>query len=107
MGLKENIKSKRLELGMTLDEVAEKLGVKKPTLHRYESGVISNIPSDKIEDLAKIFDVSPSQLMGWNDDKYKDFNLDEKEREFIDLYESLDSDSKKLIIETMKKIVKK
>ena len=69
MGLKENIKSKRLELGLTLEEVANKIGVKKPTLQRYESGVISNIPSDKIESLAKVFDISPSVLMGWEEEK--------------------------------------
>lgn len=69
MGLKENIKSKRLELGLTLEEVANKIGVKKPTLQRYESGVISNIPSDKIEALAEIFDISPAYLMGWEDEK--------------------------------------
>lgn len=69
MGLKENIKNKRLELGLTLEEVANKIGVKKPTLQRYESGVISNIPSDKIESLAEVFDVSPAYLMGWEDEK--------------------------------------
>lgn len=67
MGLKENIKSKRLELGLTLEEVANKIGVKKPTLQRYESGVISNIPSDKIEALAEVFDISPAYLMGWEE----------------------------------------
>ncbi|WP_343101402.1 helix-turn-helix transcriptional regulator [Romboutsia sp. MSSM.1001216sp_RTP31141st1_G3_RTP31141_220114] len=65
MGLKENIKNKRLELGLTLEEVSNKIGIKKPTLQRYESGVISNIPSDKIEALAEVFDVSPAYLMGW------------------------------------------
>lgn len=69
MGLKENIKSKRLELGLTLEEVANKIGVKKPTLQRYESGVISNIPSDKIEALAEVFDISPGYLMGWENKK--------------------------------------
>ena len=38
MGLKENIKNKRLEIGLTLEEVSNRIGVKKPTLQRYESG---------------------------------------------------------------------
>jgi transcriptional regulator with XRE-family HTH domain len=52
MEFKENIKNRRLELNLTLDEVSSKLGVSKPTLQRYESGVISNVPFDKIEKLA-------------------------------------------------------
>ena len=39
-----------------------------------------------------------------NENKYDDFELDDKELEFLDLYDSLDEDSQKLIIETMKKI---
>lgn len=66
MSLKKNIKKYRLERKMTLDDVSEKIGVKKSTLQRYESGVISNIPSDKIEKLAEIFNIKPSTLMGWD-----------------------------------------
>lgn len=59
---------------MTLEDVANKLGVSSPTVQRYESGAISNIPPEKVEKLAEIFSVSPSLLMGWNDDKlYFDF----------------------------------
>lgn len=64
--LKENIKYFREQCGFTLDEVSQKLGISKPTLQRYESGVISNIPSDRVEKLAKIFEITPSRLMGWD-----------------------------------------
>ena len=67
MGLKENIKKFRIERNLTLEEVANKLGVSKPTVQRYESGVISNIPPDKIEHIAEIFNITPAQLMGWKD----------------------------------------
>ena len=40
-------------------------------------------------------------------DKYSEFDLNDNEREFLDLYESLDEDSKQLILETMKKIASK
>lgn len=66
MGLKENIKFFRQRCNLTLEEVSQKLEVSKPTLQRYESGVISNIPSDKVERLAEIFGITPSELMGWN-----------------------------------------
>lgn len=66
MTLKKNIKKYRLECEMTLDEVSERIGVKKSTLQRYESGVIANIPSDKIEKMAEVFGIKPSTLMGWD-----------------------------------------
>ena len=68
MALKDKLKKKRLENNLTLEEAANKLGVAKPTLQRYESGVISNIPSDKIEKLAEIYRTSPAFLMEWEDE---------------------------------------
>lgn len=66
MGLKENIKKYRLSNDMTLEDVAKYVGVSRQTIQKYESGVISNIPKDKIEKLAKLFNVSPSKLVGWD-----------------------------------------
>jgi len=65
MGLKDNIKCKRIESGMTLEELAAKVGVSRQTIQRYESGVIGNIPSDKIEMMAAALDTTPAALMGW------------------------------------------
>lgn len=67
MGLKENIKAKRLEHKLTLEEIAVQLGVSRQTVQKYESGVVGNIPSDKIEKLAKILKTTPARLMGWEE----------------------------------------
>lgn len=61
----EKIKQLRLEHQMTLEDVADYLDVSRATVQRYESGVISGIPSDKIEKLSTLFGVSPGYLMGW------------------------------------------
>ena len=52
---------------LTLDEVGISIGVSKQTLYKYEHEIITNIPSDKIESLARIYDVTPSYIMGWDD----------------------------------------
>ncbi len=67
MSIANNIKVRRRELGYTLEEIAKRLGTSRQTVHRYETGVISNIPSDKVELLADVLDVTPSYLMGWDD----------------------------------------
>ena len=63
------IKELRKARGLTLDALAEMVGTTKQTIQRYETGVISNIPQEKIELLAKALCVTPSVLMGWSDDE--------------------------------------
>lgn len=69
MGLRENIRNKRKASGMTLEDLAKQVGTSRQTIQRYESGVISNIPSDKIEKMANAFGCSPADLMGWEEEK--------------------------------------
>jgi transcriptional regulator with XRE-family HTH domain len=63
--LNENIKRARLQQKMTLDDVAKIVGVSRQTIQRYESGVIGNIPSDRIEKIAQALHTTPGALMGW------------------------------------------
>ena len=65
MSVGNNIKVKRLEKRDTLEELAKQVGTSKQTIHKYESGIISNIPPRKIELLAKALDTTPAYLMGW------------------------------------------
>ncbi len=63
--ISERIKRLRKERKMTLEALADAVGTSKQTIHRYESGTISNIPHDKIEALARALGTSPADLMGW------------------------------------------
>ena len=67
MSIGQNIRQRRKSINMTLEDVAKDVGVSRQTLSRYETGVIGNIPSDKIELLAKILCTTPAYLMGWED----------------------------------------
>jgi len=68
MTLPERLKSLRQKSGMTLLDVANALGVKEATAQRYESGEIKNLKHDTILQLSKLFNCSPSYLMGWEDE---------------------------------------
>nr|DAO76612.1 MAG TPA: helix-turn-helix domain protein [Caudoviricetes sp.] len=61
----KNIKQLRAANGLTLKELAEKLGVKEATAQRYESGEIKNIKYETIIKLSEIFGCSPAVIMGW------------------------------------------
>lgn len=65
--LAKNLKKFRKERKMTLEELAERLGTSKQTIHRYENGIISNIPHEKVRELARALEVTPSELMGWEE----------------------------------------
>ena len=80
MTLGERIKYLRKKRHMTLEDVGKTINVERATVSRYESGTITNIPSDKIELMARAFSVSPAYLMGWEDEDEVDQKAIEEER---------------------------
>ena len=62
----QRIRARREELNLGLTELAEKAHISKQTLYKYENDIITNIPSDRIEDLARAMETTPSYIMGWN-----------------------------------------
>ena len=68
MDFKDKLKSRRLALELTLDDIARYVGVSGATVSRWESGEIENIRRDKIAKLADILQVTPAYLMGWSED---------------------------------------
>ena len=64
----KRIKELREKRGMSQVDLADKISVSKQTLYKYENDIITNIPSDKIESIAKVFNISPAYLMGWQSD---------------------------------------
>lgn len=65
MTVGERIKKLRTGLGLSQVDFADKINVSKQTLYKYENNIITNIPSDKIEAAARIGNISPAYLMGW------------------------------------------
>lgn len=62
----EAIRDLRQKSGLSQEELAKALGTTKQTIYKYEAGIVTNIPSDKIETMSKIFHVSPAIIMGWD-----------------------------------------
>lgn len=67
--LYKNIREQRELLGYTQQELAEKTGYKDRTsIAKIESGKI-DLPQSKIIAFAEALNVTPSDLMGWNDEE--------------------------------------
>lgn len=68
MTIGERVKLARKKKGMTQEELASLLGYKsKSSVTHIENG--RDIPRAMVSQLAKILDVTPSYLMGWEDEK--------------------------------------
>ena len=90
MDIAQRIKDLRQKSGMTQVELAQKIKVSKQTMFKYENGIITNIPSDKIQALSEIFNVSPSFLMGWKEPQVDAFVVDDFEKILIEAYRGSD-----------------
>ena len=77
MKVNEIIKKRRKELGLTLKDVADKLGVSESLISRYESNDVKNMGIDKLIPLAEVLKTTPVYLMGLeNNKKQEDSNID-------------------------------
>ena len=86
----KRIKECRLNSKLTQEELANKLGLKKSAIAKYENGRVENIKRNTIEEMAKIFDVKPSYIMGWDDGRNMII-------EYVDLTEAEKSAQKRLL----------
>lgn len=64
MEFKDRLRELRIKNNMTLEEVAEHVGLQKAAIYKYEHGIVVNPKRGLIEKLASLFDVKPSYLLG-------------------------------------------
>ncbi|MDD6906313.1 helix-turn-helix transcriptional regulator [Peptoniphilus sp. AGMB00490] len=67
MNIGQRIKQRRIELNLSVDDLAKALNKNRATVYRYESNEIENMPANVLESLAKILQTTPAHLMGWED----------------------------------------
>lgn len=68
MTIGEKIKIRRESLGLSVTQLAERIGKDRTTIYRYESSYIESMPISTLEPLAKALQTTPAFLMGWEDD---------------------------------------
>lgn len=61
----KRIRDRRQELGLSVPELAAKLGKNRATVYRYESDEIESVPANVIRELADALDTTPAYLMCW------------------------------------------
>lgn len=69
MEVKDILRQRRIELGLTMREVADAVGVSEGTISRWESGRIENMKRSRIVALSQVLRLSPTTIMGWTKDE--------------------------------------
>lgn len=99
----ERIKNLRKEKGMTLEEVAIKVGVGKSTVRKWETGMIANMRRDKIASLANALGTTPEYLMGWDEiNSPSEIELTEGEMDLIKLFRQVPVDQQPVVLAMIK-----
>lgn len=64
MELNEKLRNRRKELGLTLDQVGDYVGVGKSTVRKWETGIIKDMKRSQIAKYAEILKISPMAILG-------------------------------------------
>ena len=64
MTMAEKIKAARLKLHISKAELARRLKTSTQAIYKYENGIVTNIPADKLKLLAAELGVTPGYLLG-------------------------------------------
>lgn len=103
------IKELRQAKGLTLEQVANVVGVGKSTVRKWETGMIANMKRDKIADLARALGTTPAYLMGWTDEPSKTeqtshdkVELTEGEQMLLDLFRQVPEDHQQIVLQMIR-----
>lgn len=98
----ERIIGLREKRGLSQVELADRIGVSKQTMYKYENDVITNIPSDKIELMAQALRTTPAYIMGWDD-----LEREQKVSEIEAAFNLLTPDQQKLVTDLIHSLATK
>ncbi|NME24146.1 LexA family transcriptional regulator [Lactobacillus salivarius] len=93
----DRIKQRRKELKLSADVVAEKLGVSRSTVFRYEKGDIEKVPTTILEKLAEVLKTTPAYLIGWESENNSAYT-----KMLHESFDSLNSYRKRKVIDFSK-----
>lgn len=102
MTLGSRIRECRLEQGLSLHDLSEKLNVSESTVLRYEKGVINKLSEKTIQIIADALGVSVSYLLGEQEtikpeNKTKSYELTMSEQVLVSCYRSLEDHDRSVV----------
>ena len=84
MSIGQRIKTIRTQQGLSIDELACRLGKNRTTVYRYENGDIENLPLSILDSLARALNTTPAHIMGWESTEAReDFKYSEVDKAIL------------------------
>lgn len=106
--MKNIIKDRRIELGLTMKEVGDAVGVSEATVSRWESGDIADMKRSRIINLAEALKISPLEILDLPPDKKQptqESGLSEMAIKIGELIDLLPVESRKQILDRVQALV--
>lgn len=104
----ERIKRRRIELKLTQEELASKMGYKsKSTINKIELG-INDIPQSKIVQFSEVLDTTIAYLMDWDEEKKESDDsagLTKNKQKLIDIVKNVPEDKTELVLRVLQSIL--
>ena len=106
MNVGELIKKTRMEKGLTQEELADKVGVKKSAVAKWENGRVSEIKRSNLKNLADALGLNPNELLGEHVTKQSASDgLTDGQRALIDFARSLTEEQAVVALRLLRSLV--
>lgn len=102
MTIADRIRNRRIELGLSVDDLADRLCKNRATVYRYESNYIKNYSPDVISSLAEALQTTPAYFYGYEDTDPLD---DPQIRIVSGMMENLSKEQKDQIVAIVRAVV--
>lgn len=107
MNIGDRIRCARENAGLTQQELGKLCGTTKQTIYKYESGIVTNIPLDRVETIAAALNISSASLLGWEKKEQPTINdgLSDIKKELIQIVNEADDERVHLALRVLKSIL--
>lgn len=99
MSIGSRIRDLRIEQGLSVDDLAKKLGKNRATVYRYESDEIDNFPVNVVGPLVEALHTTPAFIMGWTEKKEPTTSVDSELAEISKIFTSLNAENRSKLLE--------
>ena len=100
MTIADRIRNRRLELGLSVDDLAKLLNKNRATVYRYESNYIKTYQPDVMQSLAVALQTTPSYFYGYDDGPgASDDSLSIPEQRLVTDYRALSPRGQQLLVD--------
>lgn len=105
MTIADRIRNRRLELGLSVDDLAKLLNKNRATVYRYESSYIKRYSPDVLESLAQALQTTPAYFYGYEDDP-ESSEMDPEIHIVSGMMESMTKEQKQQVIDLVRILMK-